>query len=204
MAASKQSHNAAFSAILLGPYIREMAMKTRNTRLMITAACVVAALIALSPSGRSASKGFNGKWKGEIQFPAAGGRGRGGAPQTQGQKPPVQQFVQRGGGGPRGGDGGFPPSGVDRGNFGPQKVSVNIKTKDDDTKAVGNITIGETTDDIKDGTIEGDRIAFKAGTSSAVYQYSGTRDGDQIMMTRTSPASGERGGQSIQFVLKRS
>ena len=66
------------------------------------------------------------------------------------------------------------------------------------------ITVGETTDDIKDGTIEGDRIAFKAGTSSAVYQYSGTRDGDQIMMTRTSPASGGRGGQSIQFVLKRS
>jgi len=181
-----------------------MAMKTRNTRLMITAACVVAALIALSPSGRSASKGFNGKWKGEIQFPTPGGRGRGGAPQTQGQQPFPQQFVQRGGGGSRGGDGGFPLGGVNPGNFGPQKVALNIKTKDDDTKAVGNITIGETTDDIKEGTIQGDMITFKAGTSSAIYQYSGTRDGDQIMMTRTSPASGERGGQSIQFVLKRS
>src|SRR5215475_1103895 len=143
MAASKQSHNAAFSVILLEPYIRETAMRTGNTRLMITAACVVAALIAFSPSGRSASKGFNGKWKGEIQFPASGGRGRGGAPQTQGQQPPFQQFVQRGGGGPRGGADGFPPGGVNRGNFGPQKVTINIKTKDDDTKAVGNITIGE-------------------------------------------------------------
>lgn len=179
-------------------------MKTRDTRFMITAACVVAAFIAFSPSGRSASKGFNGKWKGEIQFPSPGGRGRGGAPQTPRQQPPVQQFLQRGGGDSRGGDGGFPLGGVNRDNFGPQKVTLNIKTRDDDTKAVGNITIGETTDDIKEGTIQGDMITFKAGTASAVYQYRGTRDGDQIMMTRTSPASGGQGGQPIQFVLKRS
>lgn len=178
-------------------------MKTRNNRLRI-AACVIAILAVFSPLGRGASKGFNGKWKGEIQLPApGGGRGRGGAPQTQGQQPPVQRFVQRGGGGSRGG--GFPTDGIPRANIGgPQKVTINIRTKDDDTKAVGNITIGETTDDIKDGKIDGDTITFKAGTSSALYEYKGTRDGDQIMMTRTSPASGERGGQTIQFVLKRS
>jgi hypothetical protein len=176
-------------------------MKTGNNRLRI-AACVIAVLAVFSPFGRGASKGFNGKWKGEIQFSAPGG-GRGGAPQTRGQQPPVQQFVQRGGGGSRGG--GFPSDGIPRGNFGgPQKVTVNISTKDNDTKAVGNITTGETTDDIKDGKIDGDTISFKAGTSSALYEYKGTRDGDQIMMTRTSPASGERGGQTIQFVLKRS
>lgn len=177
-------------------------MKTGNHRLRIAVACFIAALAAFAPFARSASKGFNGKWKGEIQFSPPGERGRGGASQTQGQQPPVQQFTQRGGGS-RGG--GFPLSAINRGNpGGPQKVTVNIKTKDDDTKAVGNITIGDTTDDIKDGKIDGDTITFKAGTSSALYGYSGTRDGDQIMMTRTSRASGCRGGPSIPFVLKRS
>jgi hypothetical protein len=182
-------------------YSGETAMKTRNNRLRI-AACVVAVLAVFSPFGRGASKGFNGKWKGEIQLPVPGGGSRGGTPQTRGQQPPAKQFVQRGGGGSRGG--GFPSDGIPRGNFGgPQKVTINIRTKDDDTKAVGNITIGETTDDIKDGKIDGDTITFKAGTPSALYEYKGTRDGDQIMMTRTSPA-GERGAQTIQFVLKRS
>lgn len=175
-------------------------MKTRNNRLRI-AACVAAALAALAPLGRSASKGFNGKWKGEIQLPVPGGRGRGGAPQPQGQQPPAQQFVQRGGGS-RGGA--FPPAAINRNPSGPQKVTINIKTKDDDTKAVGNITIGDTTDDIKDGKIDGDTITFQAGPSSAIFEYKGTRDGDQIMMTRTPPASGGRGAQPIQFVLKRS
>lgn len=82
-------------------------------------------------------------------------------------------------------------------------MTVNIKTKDNDTKAVGNMTIGETTEDIKDGKIEGNQITFKSG-SPTPFEYSGTLDADQIIMTRTPAAAGPRGGQPLQFTLKRS
>jgi hypothetical protein len=164
-------------------------MKTGLNRLLIAVTCIV--LATVSSPARGASKGFNGKWKGEIQLPAP--------PQTPGQR-----FVQRGGGG-RGGFGSDPfPGGFNRGNRGgPQKVTIYIKTKDNDTKAVGNISVGEVIVDIKEGKIDGDKITFRAGDSPEVYQYSGTRDGDQIMMTRV-PAGGTRGGQAVQFILKRS
>src|SRR5947208_308956 len=136
-------------------------MKTGLNRLLIAVTCMV--LATVSSPARGASKGFNGKWKGEITLPA---------PQVPGQR-----FAQRGGGG-RGGDfggGGF-PGGFNRNAAGPQKVTVYIKAKDNDTKAVGNISVGEVTVDIKDGKIDGNKITFKAGEVPAVYEYSGTLD----------------------------
>jgi hypothetical protein len=173
-------------------------MKTGLNRLLIAMTCMVMAAASLPSPG--ASKGFSGKWKGEIQLPAPAGRG-GAAPQAPGGR----QFVQRGGGGGRGGFGGdAAPGGFNRANFGgPQKVTVNIKTKDNDTKAVGNISVGEVIVDIKDGKIDGNKITFKAGDAPLIYEYSGTLEGDEIMMTRVS-AGEARGRQAIQFVLKRS
>ena len=135
----------------------------------------VALLFAMWVSLGAAKTGFAGKWKGEIGFGPARGA--------------VTQFTQRGFGGGRGGAA--------------QKVTLNLKTKDNDTKASGNVTIGETTDDVKDGKIDGNKITFRAGTSPApIYEYAGELNGDEIRMTRSAPA-GARGGGSVQFTLKR-
>jgi hypothetical protein len=174
---------------------------TGKKPVVIIAMCFAAALLAFSPKTHGASKdsgkkGFSGKWKGELPAPSFGGRG-GAQPLPGGQR-----FVQRGGGGGRGfgGGGGFP--GGNRGAFGPQKITLNIKTKDNDTKATGNVVIGDNqVDDIKVGKIDGNNITFKGGT----FEYSGVLDGDQMMMTRTPDATGGRGGgPAIKFTLKRS
>lgn len=163
-------------------------------RFVLAAMCAALVVFGLSTFSQGASKGFNGKWKGEIPASSFGGRGNG--------QLPGQRFTQRGlGGGGRGGGAGLPTT--NRGGFGPQGVTLNLKTKDDGTKAVGNITIGDRTDDVNEGMIDGNTINFKAGPKPR-YEYSGTLEGDQIMMTRTPPADGTLGTQTIKFILKRS
>jgi hypothetical protein len=172
----------------------ETLMKASINRVFLLALSAVVIMAGLSSFSQGASKGFNGKWKGEIPAPTFGGRGGG--------QLPGQRFAQRGGGGGRGGAGGF-PLGNRGGLGGPQKVTLNLTTKNNGTKALGNITIGETTDDVNEGVIDGNKITFEAGPKPR-YQYSGTLDGDQMIMTRTPPAEGSRGTQPVQFTLKRS
>jgi hypothetical protein len=179
---------------------------------------IMTLVVTLCVLAYGAEKGFKGKWKGEIAgggFGAAGARGAGGGGLDSpdggfgfpggGLDGPFgggpSQFAQRGGAQRGGGLGGF--GGGGGGGGGPLKVTLNLKTKDKDTKATGNITVGETTDDVKDGKIEGNRITFRAGRSPApIYEYKGELNGDQLIMTRTPPAGAR--GATVNFILKRS
>jgi hypothetical protein len=181
---------------------------------MALAAVIFAATITVY-----AAEGFNGKWKGEMPNPLAGRGGQGQGAPPDGPAPGGgagggggfgggggRGGGGRGGGGGFGGPGGGGFGGPGGGGFGreAQKITLNIKTKEDkksgEVKATGNITIGETTDDIKDGKIEGNKITFTAGRAPApIYSYSGELSGDEIKLTRS--AGGRGGGQ--QFTLKR-
>lgn len=137
-------------------------------------------LLVLSAS--AAEKGFAGKWRGEIPAAAPAAPGARGIPANQ-----YAQFGQRGGGG----------------GFGPQKVTLNLKTKDKDTKASGNITVGTANpEDVRDGVIWKNILTFSTGRAPGlVYQYRGELNGDEITMTRSS-GSGDR-AVTVKFVLKR-
>ena len=168
------------------------------------------ALACVMSVGAYAATGFAGKWKGEIASPVAGRGGAegSGAPagggQPQAPAAPEGGFGRGGGGFGRGG--GFGGGGFGGGFGGPQKVTLNLKIKEDkktgEVKASGNITVGETTDDVKDAKIQGNMITFTAGHAPApIYQYTGELSSDEIKITR---ASSGRGGQPVQFSLKRS
>ena len=195
-------------------------MTTRRDPVIIAGLSALALVFVLSLAAYAAD-GFNGKWKGELPNPfagrgggGAGGAQAGGAPEGRGGGAGGGGFGGGGGGrggggfgggrgGGIGGGGGFPAGGG--GGFGPQKITLNIKLKEDkkanETKASGNITIGETTEDIKDGKVQGNTITFTAGRSPApIYEYIGELNGDEIKMTRKDPA---RNGPGTQFTLKR-
>jgi len=153
---------------------------------------------------------FSGKWKGEIAagpcrgFGAPGGGGGGGFPGGGapggggGRGGPSFNFLseagQRGGGFP-GDSGGFPGgSGADR--TGAQKVTLNIKAKEDkkaaEIRLSGNITIGETTEDVRGGRIDGVKITFTTGKPpNPVCQYAGELNPEtkELRMTRTTTGS---------------
>jgi hypothetical protein len=154
--------------------------------------CTVSAVVIVSALSYGQKTGFSGKWKGEIA-PAAPARGTG-APTTG------NRFIQRGGGGGFGGFGGG--GGAFGGSSRPQKVTLNLKTKDKDTKASGNITVGESNpEDVKEGRIEGNRIMFSAGRAPApLYEYTGELRGDELFMERW--VSGTKGAVTA-FTLKR-
>jgi hypothetical protein len=161
---------------------------------------------------------FSGKWKGEVTgfgcggfrggaggggFPAGGGGGFPGGGRRFAAEP-----VQRGGrgGGGFGGDagGGFPQGGA-RG--GPQKVTLNIKAKEDkkegDIKATGNITIGETTEDVREGKIDGNKLSFSTGKApSPVCEYKGELNPETMELKMSRNAAGASGA-GVQFTLKK-
>jgi len=196
----------------------EALMKMRREPIIIAGLFALAMLFVVSLAAYAAD-GFNGKWKGELPNPFAG-RGGGGGSGTQAGGAPEGRGGAAGGGGfgggggrgggfgggrggGIGGGGGFPPGGG--GGFGPQKITLNIKLKEDkkanEVKASGNITIGEMTEDIKDGKVQGATITFTAGRAPApLYEYTGELSGDEIKMTRKDPS---RNGPGQQFTLKR-
>jgi len=184
--------------------------------------CILSILI-LAFIAVAASDFVSGKWKGEIAAgpcrgfgaPAGGGGGGfpGGAPGGGGGRGgPGFNFLseasQRGGGFPDGGGpgGGFPGgSGADR--RGAQKATLNIKAKEDkkaaEVRLSGNITIGETTEDVRDGRIDGVKITFTTGKPpNPVCQYAGevNPEAKELRMTRTTMGSTAPG---IPLTLKR-
>ena len=121
---------------------------------------------------------FAGTWKGESKPPAAPAAGTPGAAR----------------GGPGGGFGGA------GGGGGVQKITLRVKVKKD--KASGNFTVGSTTDDIKDGHIEGNKLTFKTGLSGQpLVENVAVLQGEELTITRTTP--GARGGRPTVYVLKR-
>jgi hypothetical protein len=176
----------------------------------------ILSILIVASIGLSATDLFSGKWKGEISagscggfgapgggggFPGGGGGGRGG---------PGFDFAseasQRGGGFP-GGPGGDFPGGPGGNRRGPQKVTLNIKTKEDKKtaaiKLTGNITIGDTTEDVRDGKIAGSKISFTTGKPpNSVCQYAGELDAEtkELRMTRTIIGNAAPG---IPLTLKR-
>ncbi len=193
---------------------------------MKSAFCILSILI-FAFIAVAANDFFSGKWKGEIAagpcrgFGAPGGGGGsggggfpgGGAPGGGGGRGgPSFNFLseagQRGGGFPGGGatGGGFPGgSGADR--TGAKKVTLNIKAKEDKKAAEirlgGNITIGETTEDVRDGRIDGVKITFTTGKPpNPVCQYAGELNPEtkELRMTRTTMGSTAPG---IPLTLKR-
>ena len=176
-------------------------------------------LLTLTSIAVFAADLFSGKWKGEIAagpcggFGAPGGGGLpggGGFPGGGGRGGPgfnlVPEASQRGGGFPGAPGGGFPEaSGADR--RGAQKVTLNIKAKEDkkviEIKLTGNITIGDTTEDVREGKIDGSKISFTTGKPpSPVCHYVGELDAEtkELRMTRTIMGSTASG---IPLTLKR-
>jgi uncharacterized membrane protein len=150
---------------------------------------LVAGLICLtSLAVYAADMNFSGKWKGEsvpaaapaagaaAAAPPPGGGGRGGG--------------ARGGGGRGGGFGG------------PQKVTLNLNHNVKDSKISGNIVVGETVFDVKEGKVEGNKITFKAVmTSQPTVEYTAVmlKEGE---LTLTSKPTGER-GRATEYILKK-
>ena len=84
-------------------------------------------------------------------------------------------------------------------------MTLNLKLKEDkktgQVKASGNITVGQTTDDVRDGKVTGNKLTFVAGTAPApIYEYAAELNGDEIKVSRTAAG---RGGQPLVFSLKR-
>ena len=187
----------------------------------------ILAILIITSLAVSATDIFSGKWKGEIAGgPCGGFGGRGGGSGPGGGGPGggggfpgggggrggpsfdlVSESSQRGGGGGfPGGGGGFPGGpGADR--RGAQKVTLNIKAKEEkkpvEIKLTGNITIGETTEDVRDGKIDGSKISFTTGKPpNPVCQYSGELDAEtkELRMTRTTTGNAAQG---ISLTLKR-
>jgi hypothetical protein len=117
-------------------------------------------------------------------------------------------MVQRGGGPPGGGGGGGFPGGpgTDRPG-GAQKVVLNIKAKEDkkaaETRLTGNLIIGDSTEDVKDGKVDGVRISFTTGKPpNAICKYAGELSSDSSELRMTREAAGKAAGE-IHFTLKR-
>jgi hypothetical protein len=191
---------------------------------MKSVVCILSILILTSMAVFAADP-LSGKWKGEIAAGPCGGFGaRGGSP---GGGPPGSGGPSGGGGGGRGGGGldfasemvqrgGGPPAGGGSGGFpggpgagrpgGTQKVVLNIKAKEDkkaaETRLTGNLTIGDSTEDVKDGKVEGVRLSFITGKPpNAVCKYAGELDSDSSELRMTREAVGNAAGE-IHFTLK--
>ena len=90
-----------------------------------------------------------------------------------------------------------------QGGRGPQTITLTLKA--DGGTLTGSITGGRGGEvQIKEGTIKGDKIAFKStqmGRGGEInLSWSGTLKGDEIAMTRTVEGGQ---GQSQEFTLKR-
>jgi len=187
-------------------------MKTKMTRQLAGILFAAAMICILSAVLFAEEYKFAGTWRGESKpaaAPAARGQAGsgGGAPADSGGGAPGG-----GGGAPAGGGGGAPGGGGGRGGGGGggfggagggggvQKITLRVKVKND--KASGNFSVGNTTDDVKEGHIEGNKLTFKTGTSPApIYDNVAVLNGEELKITRT--ASGGRGGRPAEYVLKR-
>jgi len=180
-------------------------MTSKNRFRPANAVIQAAALLCIvSLIAWAADSPFAGKWKGEAKAAAAptGGAGApGGAGASGGGGAP-------GGGGGGGGRGGFGGGGGGgRGGFGggfgaggAQKVSLNLKQKDN--KLSGNIVFGDNDAyDVKDGKIEGNTFTFKAGRApQPTYIYKGELKENEILLSRVQEGGG---GRPQDYVLKK-
>ena len=171
--------------------------------------------IAAGPCCGFGAPGGGGGGGGGGGFPGGGAPGGGGG---GGRGGPGFNFLseagQRGGGFPGGGGPGGGAPGDSGGGFpggagarGTQKVTLNIQAKDDkkaaQSKLSGNITIGETTEDIREGRIDGMKISFATGKPPGpVCQYAGELNSEtnELRVTRTTMGSTAPG---IPLTLKR-
>lgn len=161
---------------------------SNRTRVRILLAAGLVCLTALVVY--AADIDFSGKWKGESKPAAAPAAGATAAPPAPGG----------GGGGGRGGFGG----GGRGGGFGggPQKATLNLKHNLKDNKISGNIVIGETVFDVKEGRVEGNKITFKAVTIGQSVEYTAVmlKEGE-LTLTSNPPAGGR--GRPTEYILKK-
>jgi len=160
-------------------------MKSKMTRNMAGILFVLGILSVFSVIILAEEYNFAGTWRGEYN-PAAG------APAPPAGAPPA----------PSGGRGGFGGGGF--GGGGPQQITLRVKVNKEG-KASGNFSIksggNTTTDDVRDGHVEGNKLTFKTGASGqTIYENEAVMIGADLSVTRT--ASGGRGGRPMVFTLK--
>ena len=174
-------------------------MSTRASNRTRVGILVVAVLVCLTPLAvYAADMEFSGKWKGESKPAAAPAAGEATATAAA---PPTTGGGGRGGG--RGGGGGGGGFGGRGGGFGgPQKVTLNLKHNVKDNKVSGNIVIGETVFDVKEGKIEGNKITFKAVTiGQPTVEYTGVMLKEGELTLTSKPTDGR--GRATEYVLKK-
>ena len=159
-------------------------MKSKMTRNLAGILLVIGMLSVFSVIILAEEFNFAGTWRGEYN-PAAGM-----------PAPPAGAPVGAMGG--RGGQGG-------QGGGGPQQVTLRVKVNKEG-KASGNFSMkpsggNMTTDDVREGRVEGNKLTFKTGASGqSIYDNEAVMIGADLQVTRT-PAGG-RGGRSMIFMLK--
>jgi hypothetical protein len=143
-----------------------------------------------APAVVAADMEFSGKWKGESKPAAAPAAAEAAAPAPT-----------TGGGGRGGGRGGF--GGGRGGGFGgPQKVTLNLKHNAKDNKVSGNIVVGETVFDVKEGKVEGNKITFKAVTiGQPVVEYTAVMLKEGELNLTSKPTDGR--GRATEYILKK-
>jgi hypothetical protein len=156
---------------------------------------LVAVVICLTaPAVVAADMEFSGKWKGESKPAAAPAATE---TETAAPAPPTGGGGGRGGGG-RGGFGG----GRGGGFGGPQKVTLNLKHNAKDNKISGNIVVGETVFDVKEGKVEGNKITFKAVTiGQPVVEYTAVMLKEGELNLTSKPTDGR--GRATEYLLKK-
>jgi len=156
-------------------------MKTKMTRSLTGILFVLGVLSVFSAIILAEEYKFAGTWRGEYN-PTAGM-----------PAPPAGAAPAPTGG--RGG--GF-------GGGGPQQITLRVKVNKEG-KASGNFSIktggNTTTDDVREGRVEGNKLTFKTGLSpSPIYDNDAVMIGEDLTVTRT--AAGGRGGRPMVFTLK--
>ena len=161
-------------------------MKSKMTRNLAGILLVVGMLSVFSVIILAEEFNFAGTWRGEYN-PAAG------APAPPAGAAPA----------PSGGRGGGFGGGA--GGGGPQQVTLRVKVNKEG-KASGNFSMkpsggNMTTDDVREGHVEGNKLTFKTGASGQqIYDNVAVMIGADLAVTRT-PAGG-RGGRPMEFTLK--